>query len=470
MSEQFVSVLPLHSALSVVLVLAVTVLVLYLARRQAHALIRSVTRNGQRVLQVAAQAVVQGERRLAARNRQVLLAIAKGYQERQVEREFERVQFALQRDMSNYPTMHHALTGQISRIEEDYQRSAHTPPTPPAWLEAIEAVARVQNSSDPAIKQILEDMRETLENACHQALLEYRAVSRRRHRGLQRLLPYWRRVEGSLRSLNDTLQTLQQRASAIDSQMEAYRKIRESDDDTARALSSSAFSRFLISTFVLVIATAAAVFNYDLLSRGMSALLDGSIGSVSSAGLAGAVITLLQIGMGMTILESAGITRMLPLLRGLDDLARTRLLTAATGVLLAMTALEASLAFSSAHTLLPALSPEGGEAPRLVGGLMLMLLGTVLPLVLALVAIPLEAFIASVRIALGAAGVLLLRGLAALLRLAGTLLQALGQGLLRVYDLIVFAPLWVEGLFSGTRGKRQAEQAPASADKVEQAS
>lgn len=466
MFEELTRLFPPQTLGSWALLVAALILTLYLARQQSHGLVRTLTRSAHGMLKAAALGVERAERQLGERNRLVRLAQAHREQEARLEREFERVEIAFKRDFSKYPAMHHALAEQVARIDEDYQRAADPPPQPPAWLEAIDAVARVPHHDDPAIIRILGDMHATLEHASHHALIEYRVASRKRHKGLLRLLPYWRRVDATLRDVHNTVQTLEQRITTIDQQMDAYRELRTSDKASSRILDASALTRFAVASLLLLLAGAAAVFNHDLLSRGLAPLLDGGAGPVSSASVTGGFITLLQIGAGLIFLEGFRITRMLPMLESLDELARTRLITAAAGVLLTLTALEASLAFSTARDVLPTLEGEAAAgAPKLVGSLMLMLLGTILPLALALVAIPLEAFLNSARNVLGGIAVLLLRGSALLLRLTGTAVKASGSILLRSYDLVIFVPLWIEGLFP--RAQHQADDEPDSELTVE---
>ncbi|RFA38085.1 hypothetical protein [Alkalilimnicola ehrlichii] len=240
----------------------------------------------------------------------------------------------------------------------------------------------------------------------------------------------------TLDNVEHTVKSLEQRAENIDAQMDAYDKLRSENLETSRALTASAFSQFFTTGAILAIAALAGLVNYHLLAPGMSLLMDGSVGNTPMANLTAGFLTLLQVGMGLVMLESLRVTRMLPLIGGLDDLPRHRLVTAAAAMLLALIVWEASLVFSQAGLV-------DGEGHWAVSMGMLVL-GTILPLVLAFVAIPLEGFINSGRTVLGALAATLLRLLAASLRIVGNLITGLGQVLIRVYDLIIFLPLWLE--------------------------
>jgi hypothetical protein len=103
------------------------------------------------------------------------------------------------------------------------------------------------------------------------------------------------------------------------------------------------------------------------------------------------------------------------------------------------------------------LSGEGGEGAagesiRWITTAAQMGLGFILPFALVFVAIPLETFVQSLRTVLGLVGVGLLRALAFFLRLLSSGSRYLGQLLVDLYDLVIFAPLWIEGKLSERNG------------------
>jgi hypothetical protein len=71
-------------------------------------------------------------------------------------------------------------------------------------------------------------------------------------------------------------------------------------------------------------------------------------------------------------------------------------------------------------------------------------MGFILPFALTFVAIPLESFIHALRTVLGVVLAGCLRGLAAVLRLAGDGCRYLGRLLVDLYDVMIFLPLWLE--------------------------
>jgi hypothetical protein len=81
-------------------------------------------------------------------------------------------------------------------------------------------------------------------------------------------------------------------------------------------------------------------------------------------------------------------------------------------------------------------------------------MGFTLPFALVFVAIPLETFVHSLRTVVGLVGIGVLRFLRLLLTLLERLFVNLGTALVRVYDITIFLPLWVESARRGGDGKR----------------
>jgi len=74
-------------------------------------------------------------------------------------------------------------------------------------------------------------------------------------------------------------------------------------------------------------------------------------------------------------------------------------------------------------------------------------MGFTLPFALVFVALPLETFIHSMRTVLGMIGIGFLRLLHLLLHLVAGLFTQLGAALVRIYDIPIFMPLWIEAMW-----------------------
>jgi hypothetical protein len=75
-----------------------------------------------------------------------------------------------------------------------------------------------------------------------------------------------------------------------------------------------------------------------------------------------------------------------------------------------------------------------------------MIMGFILPFALTFVAIPLESFISSARSVLGTMAEGLLRLIAFFLRFSGNIVYYTGKLVTALYDLVIFPPLWLEGV------------------------
>jgi len=118
-------------AVSAGILLILLVAALYFARDTAHQAIQAAAAALAHGLRVASHSVIHGQARLAARNREVLLAAGREAKERVVEREFTRIADTVRKDLSGYPDMHRRLSEAIRRIEEDQEKAVEVPPEVP---------------------------------------------------------------------------------------------------------------------------------------------------------------------------------------------------------------------------------------------------------------------------------------------------------------------------------------------------
>lgn len=451
-------IIPGQPVLSVIVLALLLVAMLYFARRPAHSLILSLTRAINSGLRVASRAVLQTEKRLIVRNREVLLAHGREATEHIIEREFERVDATLRRDMAEYPALQRKLTESLTKIEEDYQESTNVPPSPPGWTQAIAAVAAIPSSNDPMVVEILRGIRDALVKAHDNAIHEYREQSHERHKLLKVMLPYWRKVQSALDQMDKRVTRLLDRSRTIDRHINTYEEILKGTDKAQRTLSSSSLTQFFIAGFVLAVAIGGAIINFNLIARPMQEMVGGSsyIMGFRTANIAAMVIILVEVAMGLFLMESLRITRLFPTIGALDDKIRTRMIYASFIFLFLLASIEAGLAYMR-----ELLSQDDAA---LVAGLLnntdlvysndgrwittaaQMGMGFILPFALTFVAIPLESFIESSRTVLGTLAVAALRGLAMLLRFLGTVINYSGNALTSFYDLVIFAPLWIESV------------------------
>jgi hypothetical protein len=82
-------------------------------------------------------------------------------------------------------------------------------------------------------------------------------------------------------------------------------------------------------------------------------------------------------------------------------------------------------------------------------------MGFILPFALVFVAIPLETFVHSLRTVLGLIGIGFMRAISLTLRVLGNGMRHIGTLAERIYDLPLFAPLWIEARVAANRASRE---------------
>lgn len=444
-----------YPAISIILLAVLAVAVLYLARTSAHKVIRTVCHALHDALRLAAQALNISEQRLVARNHEVLLAAGREAKERIIEREFDRVGDSVHKDLAAYPALQRSLSAAITRLEEDHSQAVDVPPEPPGWVKAVEAVAKLGGGKDNTVGPILSDIHETLIKGQNKALTEYRAASARRHTLLHRMMPRWRGIQQTLSRVTKSVESLLERSRSIDRHMSEYHEILRGTDRAVQVLSSSSLVHFFVSALVLAVAVGGAAINFSLIARPMAEMVGGTsfIGGFRTADIAALVIIMVEISMGLFLMESLRITRLFPVVGALPDKIRVRMVFVTFAILFLLASVEAGLAYMREILMQDELATSallrGGEVIATSEYLWIttaaqMGMGFTLPFALVFVAIPLETFVHSLRTVLGLVAIGILRVLRLALRLLGNLFLHTGTALVRLYDIPIFMPLWIE--------------------------
>ncbi len=442
--------------LSLIMDIVIVILLLYLARGPAHKAIYSITMVIHNGLRLMARSLTLAEKKLAERNKDVLLTAGAKAAERLIEREFYRVDAVVKRDMGGYPSLQRKLSEQITRIDEDYRESTEMPLPPPDWVRAVDTLAKLPSKGDSWVANILGEIHKTAVVQYKNAMEEYRKAVSVRHSLLEKMMPYWRRLAQTLEQVDKTIIGLHERSKVIDGRMNEYEEIRKKTDKAARMLTSSAMTQFSISALVLLIAIGGAVINFNLIALPMSEMVGGGsyIGNFKTSNIAALVIILVEVAMGLYLMEALRITHLFPIIGHMDDKMRHRMILVTFTILLILACVESALAFmrdriaADMQALRQALAAVETAKPMsswipTVGQ---MVMGFVLPFALTFVAIPLESFVHSSRTVFGVAVAALLRLTAFALRLVGNVIRYVGVFLVNLYDLLVFPPLWLENI------------------------
>lgn len=452
-----------NAAVSLTIWLLLIIISMYLARELAHQLILATTQTLRGVLKHVYRSLNILAINIRKRNNEVLLANAKESTEKKIEREFHRVNKMVAKDLAGYPAIQRKISDAINQIEEDFQQSTETPPLPPAWLNTIESVATLANNSDPSVAKILSNIHKTLENAYKETLNEFRKTSSSRHTILKNMLPNWRKISQNLNGIDKNIHGLDKRSQIIDQQMEKYEQIRQQDESICRTLSSSSMTYFAISSLVLVIATLGGIINYQLIALPMSEMVGGTsqLGPMKTSEVAALVIILLEIAMGLFLMESLRITNMFPVIGSMDDKMRQRMVIITLTILTILASVEASLAYMrdllalDRETLTQSLAGIAVmEAEfRWIPSMGQMILGFILPFTLAFVAIPLESFIHGLRTILGITLYHTIQLLAFCARMLANLIFRIGKIFNTLYDVVIFIPIQIEKLYKSRNTK-----------------
>jgi len=461
--------------LSALLWLALAVLALYFARPTAHAVFGATARTLHHGCRLAAAAILRAEERLSRRNREVLLAAGREARERVVEREFDRVADSVRRDLGRYAALHRQLSESIERIDDDHQAAAEVPPEPPGWVTAVEAVASIEaREGRAAIGDVLSDIHKSLVRAHKDAMVLYRKASRERHSLLHRMRPHWRQIQQTLTGVGKSVDSLLDRSGAIDRHMQEYEDIVANRDQAVSILGSSSLVYFFVAALVLMVAIGGATINFSLIARPMAEMVGGTalIGGFRTADIAALVIIMVEISMGLFLMESLRITRLFPVIGALPDKIRVRMIWITFSILFLLASVEAGLAYMREVLLQDELATSallrgGGEAGTLSGEYLWittaaqMGMGFILPFALTFVAIPLETFVHSLRTVIGVTTMGLLRMFAMLLRVLGNTCRHLGTVLQQLYDLPLFIPLWLEQRHGDSGARPAARKVPS---------
>ena len=205
-----------------------------------------------------------------------------------------------------------------------------------------------------------------------------------------------------------------------------------------------------------------AALRASLLSGTVAVMVGGSslMMGYRVANIAALVIILVEVAMGLFLMESLRITRLFPVIASMKDSMRLKMVWITFGILLTLASVEAGLAYmreilaqddaALRASLLSGTVAAMGVSDRWITTAAQMGMGFILPFALVFVAIPLESFIHSSRTVLGITVTAILRALAFVFALLANSSHYLGRVLISVYDIFIFIPLWIEGRVNGS--------------------
>lgn len=411
-------------------------------------------------MRLSACSVLRAEKRLAERNKEILKAEGLENINRELEREFHRVGLVVERDLQGYPVLNRQLSEQIEKIDQDYSDSSEVPPTPPVWINAVDAIAKLsKESGEGMVGQILTDIHKTIERQQKNAMVEYWKSTNKRHKIMSRMMPYWRKLTKILSEVGSTMDGLQERAQVIDKKMKEYEEIQKGTNGALIKLHSASTTQFFIDTFWMTVAMGGIFVNFHLISLPMSEMVGGNsrIGGIQVNQVAALVFILFEVFAGMALMESLRITKLFPIIGQMDDKKRNVVAYIAFTIIILFAMGESALAYmrdiiaanneALKQSLFVADDQEALQVARsIIPTIVQMGLGFLLPIILVFAVIPMESFVHSFRTVIGYILELLLRLFAVIMRIAGNIFYYLGSVIIGLYDLVIFFPLWIEDL------------------------
>ncbi|MBW2450046.1 MAG: hypothetical protein JRE92_06460 [Deltaproteobacteria bacterium] len=446
--------------LSMMIWIVLLLAALYFARKPFHRAVGSLAKIIHNAMRLTATSVLSAERKLAQRNREVLMAAGLEKAERLVEREFDRINSAVVRDLASYPHLQRQLLELTTRLDEDYRSSADVPPSLPNWRPIIESIAGIKHTGDSMVANMLGEINRTLTEQHKSAIDNYRKSNASRYGILKKMLPVWKKKQKTLNDVGNAISNLNRRAKSIDRYMDEYEQIRLQTDKAARLLSSSSLMQFFISGLFLLIAFGGALIIFNMIASPMSEMIGNTnyIGPYKTSDVAVLVIILIELTMGLFIMESLRITRLFPTIGSMDDNIRRRIIWIAFSLLAILAGIESALAFAGDRIAweLGAFgqsmaSIEQSASAGLIPAVGQMIVCFIFPFALAFVAIPLESFVLSSRTVLGIIVVGALRLISFVLRLIGNIGYYTGRFVINLYDLLIFPSIWLEGVLTGSK-------------------
>lgn len=427
---------------ALILIPLLTLILMYLIREQSHALILRAAKLLHGQLRLLARSCLYAAQRIRLRNHEVTKALAESLMERQLERRFMRIETLVERDLANYQKLSTDINTRLVVMDGDYEESTLVPDVSPEWVAAVERLASLEGEdrNNAVMGKILADMHATVQEHQREAMREHRWTVSARHKVLSGLRPQWRKLSKLLEHIDHNIDVLRQRLRLIDKQMSQFEMLTAG---SGQGIMASMLMRFIIALCFVLVGVGAAWVNMQLLQEPLAEVFaQRQIGGLPLAEM----VALLHVGITLVaatmIFESLRVTHLLPLMGAMSKRGR-HVLVAIGGVLLLLLAGIEALGLLGASAVTASSVANTAELSGMSQGI-LVILGVVMPLVLALVVIPLEYLLHTVRPILGGAVHMLMHFSSLVLRLLAGFALHMGRFTVNCYDLLIFLPLWIE--------------------------
>jgi hypothetical protein len=312
------------------------------------------------------------------------------------------------------------------------------------------------------------------------------------------------RVIASAEKLGKIEQRFTQGVDTVNKTFADFEETLRSPDRIKVAGKQSIVIPWLIALIITGIALSGVFLNFFLIKVPMAEIVgEGArIGGVGLPDFAAIIVIFLEFVAGVILMDAAGFTRLIPAFHSMSDGGRRIMFWVAFLFLLAFSFLEATLAIvreqiieanaatrdiANSYLLSPELAataqgaadqaaaadPSAADAavaakPGIqLATLAQLVLAVVIPWLLATAALPLETIVRNSVFMAQIAGGYFLLILAFICKTIAVALKNVGLFALAIYDLIIFAPLWVERRIKGTHASGSEKPRPPPAEKLQ---
>ncbi len=458
---------PDKPALSYTLIYLGVSFILWLARNAVHQFMNQLLASIANLKQRIADDLSKYAQRVAQRGKELATEYFFKESERDIEKGHGKLAHRVEKGLSVFPEMQQEALAMVNRMNQafhdakkPYKQEKHITLT---WLEKeIKThTDKVGLTSDEA-KRVGKALRRIETKLCK----ELKAHGRVQANEAKQRLKVLNKQNTPLNKLQKLINQLVKRVSHvehgvknIEEKLEAYYEFRKNDDKATRAAHQSVMSRFLIALFFVVIAAGGATLNFFLIERPLSEIVGGSglVMGIEVSQMGALMIIMLEIAAGVFLMETLGLSHLLPAVERWDADVKKKVAIATGTLLLALAGVEAGLALlremlvandQGTMNMLIGSDASADMADAFAGwGPMAVqaVMGFVIPLILALVALPLEILFHVGRIVVQYVWSVLIALLAYLVQVLSQLLLLVMNVILSFYDLLIFFWVIVEG-------------------------
>lgn len=274
--------------------------------------------------------------------------------------------------------------------------------------------------------------------------------------------------------LSETEKRFNQGVKTVNDAMTAYDEALRSPERVAVAGKQSILIPWLIAILITAIAMSGVFLNFFLIERPMAEIVGegAKIGGIGLPVFAAMIVIFLEFVAGVVLMDAAGFTKLIPAFQTMSDRSRTIMFWVAFLFLASFSFLEAALAIvreqiieQNQETSRMALSlfNQAGEAGAAAEGaaaaapveepaqqgmqlitIAQVVLAVLIPWLLATAALPLETIIRNSVFIFQMTGAGLMLSLGFICKTVAQAFRSIGMLFLTLYDLVIFAPLWLE--------------------------